>query len=293
MNDPFRIFPRATADERDQLHSSLQAVGLRNPVVMDEAGNVIDGHERRDACSELGIDWLAGADVRIGLKEIQKKSLAIELNLWRRPVHLTRRQRNGLLDIYLLANPHLSETQVAELFGVNQSTVNRRKRSLMRLHKLQPVTETVGTDGIVRKVGERRKPEARLIVKSRTEYEKIQPDLAEVGEDLHGIQRRPKKLHALAARKRALATVNESASSPLPTEIRIEHCDFRKLRLADNSVNVILTDVVWSSEAEQDWVYLYACKRNGSSTTACFVRLLALRTFLCCVKRFHVTCIIN
>jgi ParB-like chromosome segregation protein Spo0J len=170
MSDIFRIFPRATAQERTELRSSIQAVGLRNPIVIDEFGSVIDGYERRDICIELGIDWLAGADVRIGLIDVQKKALAIELNLWRRPIHLTRKQRNELLDIYLIANPHLSESQVGELFGVNQSTVNRRKRELMRLHKLPPVTATVGKDGITRQVGERRKNPARLIVKSRAEY---------------------------------------------------------------------------------------------------------------------------
>lgn len=85
MSDIFQIFPRATCQERAELRSSIQAVGLRNPVVVDEHGSVIDGHERRDICTELGIDWLAGADVRIGLIVVQKKALAIELNPWRRP----------------------------------------------------------------------------------------------------------------------------------------------------------------------------------------------------------------
>lgn len=258
MADPFRIFPRETPDERASLRQSIEAVGLKCPVVIDDKGNVIDGHERRDACVELGLDWLAGADVRIGLSEVQKKALAIELNLWRRPVQLTRRQRNELLDVYLMANPQLSEHQVAALFGVNQSTVNRRKRKLMQTHQLPLVTATVGRDGVIRKIGERRKKDARVIVRSKGEYEALKPVLAEVGHELQGLQRRPKRLHAIARRKRALAEVNAAAATVLPTNCRIEHCDFRQLSVAENSVDVILTDLVWSSEAEQDWVDLAA-----------------------------------
>lgn len=93
MNDPYRMFPRATAEERTSLRKSIEAVGLCNSIIVDEKDNVIDGHERRDACIELGIDWLAGADLRSGLTDVQKKALAIELNLRRRLVHITRNQR--------------------------------------------------------------------------------------------------------------------------------------------------------------------------------------------------------
>ncbi len=277
MSDPYRIFPRATGEERAQLKMSIEAVGLRNPVVIDEAGHVIDGHERRDACTVLGHDWLAGADVRIGLTDIQKKALAIELNLWRRPVQLSRRQRNELLEVYLVANPHLSETRVADLFGVNQSTVNRRKQALMQTHKLSPVTATVGRDGLTRKVGERRRGGARVIVKGRGEFEALQPALAEVGADLHGLQRRPKRIQAIAARKRALAEV-EASSPPLSTTVQIEHTDFHQLKLADNSVDVVLTDVVWTADAEQDWVDLAALSSRWLRDDGLFCSIIGTQT---------------
>ncbi len=251
--DPYRIFPRATTEQRRDLLESLKAVGLKNPVVVDEHQNVIDGHERRDGCIELEIDWLAGADVRVGLTEIQKKALAIELNLWRRPIHLTRRQRTELLDIYLIANPHLSEPLIADLFGLDQSTINRRKQRLMRLHKLPKVVSTVGKDGVARQIGNRKKP-ARVVVKSRAEYERLQPVLADLRDEVHGLIRRPHKLHAKAERKRALAEVNNRRPPKLPESITIKHCDFRNLELADNSVDLIVTDVVWSPEAEADWI---------------------------------------
>lgn len=277
MSDPYRIFPRATSQESADLRRSIEAVGLRNPVIVDDKGNVIDGHERRDACVELGMDWLVGADVRIGLSDIQKKALAIELNLWRRPVHLTRAQRNGLIDIYLEANTHLSDNQVAKLFGVNQSTVNRRKQALMQSHKLPLVTATVGKDGVTRKIGERRKG-ARVIVKSQAEYDSLKPVLAEIGGELQGLQRRPKRLHQVARRKRALDDVNSSSTAALPTNCRIQHCDFRQLTIADNSVDVVLTDVVWSASAEPDWVDLAALAKRWLKDDGIFCSIIGTRS---------------
>src|SRR5690606_24910533 len=152
-----------------------------------------------------------------------------------------------------MANPQLSEHQVAGLFGLNQSTVNRRKSQLMQTHQLAQVEATVGRDGVTRKIGERRKNLARVIVRSKGEYETLKPVLAEIGHELQGLQRRPKRLHAIARRKKALEEVNAAAATVLPTTCRIEHCDFRQLSLAENSVDVILTDVVWSPVSEQDW----------------------------------------
>lgn len=269
-NDPFRVFPKATEQERQQLRASIEAVGLRNPLVIDEHRNVIDGHERRDICDDLGIDWYAGADVQIGLTDDQKKSLAIERNLWRRPLRLTRRQRNELIDIYLIANPQLSEPQVAELFGVNQSTINRRKRTLMQTHKLPPVTMTVGKDGIERKVGQRRG--SRLIVKSKKEYDSLLPDLREVAGELGGIVRRPKRFHSVARRKRKLAEVSEVTE--LPSHIELKCCDFRNLVVEPESVDLVLTDVVWSNKSQQDWRDLAVRAANWMKPEGIFVTII-------------------
>ena len=248
-DDPYRIFPEATPEQRAELASSIEAVGLRNPVVIDEHKQVIDGHDRRDVCIGLKIDWLAGADVRVGLSDAQKKALAIDLNMWRRPLNLSQKLRTELIEIYLVANPELSETVVADLFSVNQSTVNRIKQRLMQSHKLPPVTATIGKDGVKRKIGER--GGARLVVKSGKEFENLKPSIQEVADDLHGLVRRPMKLHSMANRKRKLQEVTEV--SALPPSIYLRHCDFRDLEIEEGSADLVLTDVVWSAECTKDW----------------------------------------
>ncbi|MCA9090892.1 MAG: hypothetical protein KDA90_19900, partial [Planctomycetaceae bacterium] len=152
-------------------------------------------------------------------------------------------------DVYLVAHPELSETQVAELFGVHQSTINRRKKELMQTHKLPAMEATIGKDGVRRKVGKR--GGARLTIKSEKEYDAIVPDIVEVGEELQGIIRRPKRFSSTAKRKRNLANVKPV--SDLPAETRLYHCDWRDLEIEEGSVDVVLTDVLWTLEHRSDW----------------------------------------
>ena len=157
--DPYRIFPSATKAQKQELRASIEAVGLKNPVVMDEHDHIIDGHDRRDICEELGLDWLKEADVQIGLSEIERRALAIELNMWRRPLQLTPKLRRELVSIYLQAHADLSVRQVAELFGVSKSQVQIIKTELSKSGQLPKITSTIGQDGVRRKIGSETVPD--------------------------------------------------------------------------------------------------------------------------------------
>jgi ParB-like chromosome segregation protein Spo0J len=54
MSD-FQCFPDLAPWEYEALKASIRRHGVILPVVQDEFGNVIDGHQRRRACRELGI----------------------------------------------------------------------------------------------------------------------------------------------------------------------------------------------------------------------------------------------
>ena len=269
-NDPYRILPPASDEERAELKRSIESVGLQQSVMIDEHGHIIDGHERRDICEELGIDWLAGADVRAGLSDDQKKAIAIDLNLWRRQIHLSLEQRNELVEIYLIAHPELSENQVADLFGVSQPTVNRIKKRLIQMNKLSPATSTIGKDGVRRKVG------SRMIVKNKSEYDKLMPSVQEVANEVAGLIRRPQLFVNKAKRKDNLTKIG--AVERLPANISIDHCDFRSLNVEPQSADLVLTDVVWCLDARNDWTDLAALASKWLKPDGVFATLIGQLT---------------
>lgn len=113
-----------------------------------------------------------------------------------------------------------------------------------------------------------------MIVTGKAEYDSIKSALADLGGDVRGLQRRPKRLIAKACRKKALEKVNSCPPAALPTGCRIEHSDFRQLSIREGSVNVILTDVVWSQVAERDWADLAALAKRWLKDDGMFCSII-------------------
>ena len=245
-----------------------------NPVIIDENGNIIDGHIRRDICDEIDMDWHKNATIKIGLSDIQKKALAIELNFWRRSIHLTRAKRNELIDIYLLAHSELSESQIAELFGVSQPTIHRRRKRLIQMNKFPKPTETIDKNGVKRKVPQ--KKTATLVVKSKNEFDKLKPNLSELSGELSGLIRKPGTIKSKADRKRNLAKVKPTKT--IPANIELHQCDFRNLPVKPGTVDLILTDVVWGIGAKDDWLALAECAKKWLKPEGLFVSLIGSMT---------------
>lgn len=278
--DPYRLFPPATKDEREALKRSIEAVGLQSSVVVDAQGNIIDGHERRDICNELGIDWLKCADVRGNFTEADAKALHVELNLFRKSVHLTRTKRNELIEVYLIAHSHLSNSQIAKLFGVDTSTVNRRRKSLTTAGRLKPQESTLGRDG-------KRRKRPRFFVKHKHEFSQVSPDLMVLGSSISGVQRRPRALRAKADRVRNFDLVQAHEPAPLPELMQLHNCDFRELPIEPESVDLILTDVVWFEDSQQDWFDLAECSERWLKPNGVFCSIIgnqSMATFFDC---FH------
>lgn len=274
MNNPYQIFPKLSKEQRAELKTSIESVGLKQSIVCDENQNVIDGHHRKEICEELGLDWMQYANVRIGLSDNQKKALAIDLNMWRRPVMLSQKKRVELIQIYLIANPELSDNVVAGLFSVNQSTVNRIKKKLMQLHKLEKPDATVGKDGIRRKIGKR--DGAEMIVKNSKEFDSVRSSLQTLKDEVQGLQRRPRKLQSTALRMQKLKEVKPVKK--LPSNIKIKCCDFRQLKVEDNSADLILTDVVWSTKSRNDWSALAALSNKWLKDDGLFLTIIGQKS---------------
>lgn len=158
MNDLYRILPPHSAAERKAIFESIKAEGLKSPLIIDEFGEIIDGHLRRDICDELGLAWHSEAIIRDRLNDDQKKAMAVTLNLARRSTPPTTEQRREYAKTMLLANPEQSDGCIAAVVGLDDTTVCKYRTELLKDQKINPVTHTVGKDGRRRKVSsEKRK----------------------------------------------------------------------------------------------------------------------------------------
>lgn len=113
---PFHDLPAA---QFEGLKKDIEARGIVQPILVDENGKTIDGHQRRRAAAELGIDC---PSITVeGLSEDDKISLAIALNTFRR--HLTGAERS--LAIQQMANLGMSVRRIAKTTGIPRRTVRR------------------------------------------------------------------------------------------------------------------------------------------------------------------------
>jgi ParB-like chromosome segregation protein Spo0J len=83
-----KLLPKMSDEEFGELKASIQAEGQHYPIIVNEDLEVLDGHHRFKACTELGIE--PDFEVRKFEDKLIEKKFVIEANLRRR--HLTKFQ---------------------------------------------------------------------------------------------------------------------------------------------------------------------------------------------------------
>lgn len=116
----YQTMPPLADDEYRELRTSIEANGVTVPVIVDEEGNVIDGHHRVTIAQELGISY--PTRVIEGLTEEQKIEQSVMLNIARR--QLTREQRRSIIATQLKRHPEKSNREHARQLGVSHATVS-------------------------------------------------------------------------------------------------------------------------------------------------------------------------
>jgi DNA modification methylase/transposase-like protein len=142
---PFQVMPPLTAEQYAALKADITTRGVIVPVEVDEAGNILDGHNRAQIATELGRVY--PTVVRRGMTGAQKRQYARTLNLARR--HLTPEQRRQV--VLDLRREGWSYPRIAAALGVDPKTV---RTDIEGWENSQPATVT-GADG---KVYPARKP---------------------------------------------------------------------------------------------------------------------------------------
>ena len=178
MKAPYQVMPDLTPEEYQALKADIQKRGVQVAVLIDEEGNVLDGHHRRQIADELGID--CPHETRSGLTHAEKTNVALALNLARR--HLTREQRQKIIAGCLLAAPEKSDREIAKATGADHKTVARRREQMESTWEIPQLDARVGQDGKARMASKPPKP--RTPIASSPKDETITPAVLPVAKML-------------------------------------------------------------------------------------------------------------
>ena len=148
-DSPYQVMPPLADHEFEALKADISARGVQVPVEYDEAGNILDGHHRVQACIELGLlNW--PRLVRHGMSEAEKRRHARRLNLDRR--HLDRDQKRDLIEAELRENPSSSDRSIGQGLGVDHKTVGKVRDGLESTGEIPQLDERKGRDSRVRRI---------------------------------------------------------------------------------------------------------------------------------------------
>lgn len=139
----YQVMPDLTPLEYEALKADIQERGVLVPVEVDEAGDLLDGHHRVRAWTELRAEGVTLPNypklVRTGLNEEQKRNHARSLNVLRR--QLSKEQRAEVMRS--MRSDGATYQEIAKATGVSVDTAHRVARGA----ELSDFGKVTGADG--------------------------------------------------------------------------------------------------------------------------------------------------
>jgi ParB-like chromosome segregation protein Spo0J len=236
------LLPPLSPDEKSALKASIKQYGVRDSVLVDEDGNVIDGRHR------LKIDKNAPRKVIKGLTEAEKKALVFQSNFACR--NLSHEQRKEVLKSMKgvakeLKQEGKTQTVIAGMLGVSQNTVSDWLTTKRR--------NNIGTDNVSQadcrvKINPKAKPLILERVENGETPEQVAADLKVTSRRIQQIVKSEGKIVKEKERRKKAAATSKTNSC-------IEHGDFRELgkSIPDNSVDLIFTDPPYVKDSIPLW----------------------------------------
>jgi len=123
----WQVMPPLSPQDQRRLRDSIELHGVLEPVILDDDGQVIDGHHRLLIAAELGRECPTRPRVEAE-RVLDPLDLAVELNLNRR--HLTIEQKREVIKDVLKRHPERSDREVARQTEVAHTTVARIRDDL-------------------------------------------------------------------------------------------------------------------------------------------------------------------
>lgn len=274
----YQLFPPLSADEFRELKADIAERGVMVAVEYDDDGNILDGHHRVQAWTELVYEGVSLEPyprvVREGLTEAEKRAHVRRLNILRR--HLTQEQKRALIRDQVRETPDRSNRQVARDLGVSHVTVGAVRTDLETTGQIDQSDERRGADGRVintAKIGQR--PPVRraadpdifddYVEDANQDYEEPTPQAINV--EPAPLQGRPKTVD--------LSSLNLPPLEPTKEEKAYHSLVMTAVKWADldpDAVAEVTADDGWaSSRAEPverlaNWLHVVAAKLRARGT---------------------------
>jgi ParB-like chromosome segregation protein Spo0J len=121
----FQPMPDLPEEQYAALRAEIEANGIIVPIVVDQHGCILDGHNRKRIADELGIE--VPTEVRHVADDEEATDLAVALNCARR--HLTRDQVRQVIAGEIKRRPDDSDRAIARRVGCSPSTVGAVRKS--------------------------------------------------------------------------------------------------------------------------------------------------------------------
>lgn len=145
--EKYQLLPALPPEQFQALKADIAERGVIVPIIVDEFGTIIDGHNRAQACRELGKNDYP-TEVRAGLSEEEKRALSRKINALRR--HLSRYQVRQLIADQIKETPTWSNNRIAGALGVDDKTVAAVRTNLEATSELPKLDRLTGADGKAR-----------------------------------------------------------------------------------------------------------------------------------------------
>ena len=148
----YQLFDYLPEDKFQALKEDIGDNGVQNPVVLDENGEILDGHNRVRAWTELKQEGVDVPDyptvVLTGMTEDQKRQYVRKSNILRR--NLTPKELRECIADQLKETPLLSDRMIAKAIGVSPTTVGKVRAELEACGELSAVDSSIGADKKIR-----------------------------------------------------------------------------------------------------------------------------------------------
>lgn len=125
LKTPYKdLLPCLSTVERETLRADIEANGIYHPILVDEDGNILDGHNRYE------IDPDAPVRVVSGLTESEKRAFVMRMGLNRRNLspdqtwELRNEQKQIAVDLRKSDPGRWTQEKIARLLGISQQTVS-------------------------------------------------------------------------------------------------------------------------------------------------------------------------